>query len=224
MRGYNLYIKFHSPMIFYHLPVFDSIIAYCLAREMDKKRSIVFIQRPQQVPDNEIESFRRIIEHHTCLYPLPMASYLMPDNYPIEFLDSWKKRFDSKNSCIADFGKAKRQINTGSGPYRSYNMPLPAKIIQSGYFGFIGDGSRIIELIENNLVGIGKKISEGFGWIDEIELREIDYTCFDIARIRPVPLEMAKNHKITGRIIISGWKSPYWLKDNICECIVPDNL
>lgn len=221
MRGYNLFVKFYSPMVFYHLPVFDSIIAYCLAREMDRKRSMVFVQRPQQVPEREIESFQKIIEHHTPFYPVPMSSYLMPIDEPIDFLDSWKKRFDSKHSNIADFGKARRRIHTGSGPYRSYNMPLPAKIIQVGYFAFIGDGERILELIKNNLVGIGKKISEGFGWIDNVEIKEIDYTCFDIARMRPVPIEMAEKHKIIGRKMMAGWKSPYWLRENICECVVP---
>lgn len=221
MRGYNLFITFYSPLIYYQPPVFDSIVAYCLAREMDRKRSIVFIQRPQRVPKNEIESFHKIIEHHTCFYPLPMASYLMPIGVPVDFLDTWKKQFDSKFVHLADFGKAKRRVHTGSGHYRSYSAQMPAKAVTSAYFAFIGDGQKILDLMQNNLTGIGKKVSEGFGWIDKIEIKEVEYTHFDIARMRPVPLQLAEKYNITGKKIISGWKSPYWLKENICECVVP---
>ena len=222
MRGYNLFIKFYSPMVFYHLPILDSILAYCIVREKDKKRNIVSVHKIRQISEEEIKEFYRTIEHNTCFYPVPMTSCLLPIGKPLEFLDNWKKRFESKYSRIADFGKSRRRIDTSSGPYRSYRMPLPAKIIQMCIFAFIGDGERVLQLIEENLVGMGKKTTIGFGWIDKIELKPVEYSCFDIAKMRPIPITLAEKYKITGRKVIASWKFPYWQRENVCECIVPE--
>lgn len=222
MQSYNLYIKFYSPMIYYHPPTLDAIIAYCLAKEANDKRG--FYQLPGKIPDDNkrLDLLHTVIEHKGGGYGVPVSSYLQVIGPIIDFMDSWKKRFESKYAKIADFGKARRRINTASGQYRSYNMPLPAKIIKMGFFSFIGDGERIMKLIDLYIIGIGKKVGEGFGWIDKMELKESQLTWQDILHMRPVPLFLAENHQITGgRKMICGWKPPYWEKRNICECIVP---
>jgi len=222
MHPYNLFLKFYSPLVLYHPITLDAIVAYCLAvRRNNKNCKICF---PQQINDKDEKvkhELHHLITHHTPLYPVSMASNFQPIGTTTEYLDSWKKHFESKYAHLADFGKAKRKIDTGSGKYRSYNMPLPALVVQMGYFAFIGKGNQIVELLQDYVVAIGKKRSEGFGWIAEMDLREADYSAYDIARMRPVPKEIAKKNKITGKPAYCGWQSPYWLRENICECVVP---
>jgi len=223
MQSYKLKIKFYSPLILYDRITLDSLVAYALAIRRNTSGGLFCIpQQLQQRDDNVKHELHNLITHHTPLYPLTMASYLQPIGNKCEYLDSWKKQFDSKYSHLADFGKAKRRINTSSGKYRSYNMPLPAVVMQSGFFAFIGDGTGVLDLLEEYIVSIGKKRAEGFGWIDSMELIDEEYSCYDIARMRPVPIEIAKKHKITGILRNCAWQSPYWLRKNICECVVPE--
>lgn len=223
MKSYTLFVKFYSPLVYYHLPTLDALIAYCLAKEASQTRG--FYQLPCRIPKNNqgVDLLNKIIEHKGGGDGVPISSYLQPLEKPLEFMDSWKKRFDSKHSYLADFGRARRRIDTASGQYRSYNMPLPAKIISSCFFSFIGEGEKVVELITNNIIGIGKKRSEGFGWIDRLELKENTQTWQDILQMRPVPLWLVENHNLSleGEKKICGWKPPYWDKNNICECIVP---
>lgn len=223
MRSYKLFIRFYSPMVYYHRLTLDAVISYCLAREDNMKKQFCNYMIPQALPPNNnvLNTLHLIIEHKGGFCGVPVSSFLQPIGETAEYLDSWKKRFDSKHVHIADFHKARRRVDTASGKYRSYNNPLPAKAVNAGWFAFIGDGPEVVRLIENNIVGMGKKVSEGFGWIDGIELHDSELTWRDILAMRPVPLHLAENHGITGRHQIHGWRPPYWLKHNICECVVP---
>ena len=224
MQPYKLLLKFYSPLILYHPITLDSIVAWCVAMRRSNRRCKAFL--PQQLNEKDTgvikHELHQIIQHHTPLYPVAMASYFQPIGSTSEYLDSWKKRFESKYAYLANFGKARRRIDTGSGKYRSYDMPLPAIVTLAGYFAFIGKGEQVINLLQNYVVAIGKKRSMGFGWIDHMELQPANYTCYDIARMRPVPKEIAQKNKITGRLTYCAWQSPYWLRENICECVVPE--
>lgn len=210
-------------MVYYHQVTLDAIISYCLAREGNMKKQLGNYCIPQSLPPNNnmLNTLHLIIEHKGGAFGVPCSSFFQPIDEITEYLDSWKKRFESKHVYIADFKNAKRRINTASGQYRSYNNPLPGKVVNAGWFAFIGDGQEVMRLIESNIVGIGKKVSEGFGWIENMELRESELTWKEILAMRPVPLFIAENHGINGNRQIHGWKPPYWLKENICECIVP---
>lgn len=222
MQSYRLTIKFYSPLVLYDSITLDALVAYALAIRRNTRKGIFCIPQQIQKRDNEVKhELHNLITHHTPLYPVAMASYLQPLGSTAEYLDSWKKRFESKYSRLADFGKARRRVNTGSGKYRSYNMPLPAITMREGFFAFIGKGSEVVEIVEKHIVAIGKKRTEGFGWIEKMELSEADYSCYDIARMRPVPKDIAEKHHIRGEIRYCAWQSPYWLRKNMCECVVP---
>jgi len=222
MRPYKMTLSFYSPLVLYDPITLDALVAYVLAKKRNNLAGNFCVPQQIQRRDKEIKhELHNLITHHTPLYPVTMASWFQPLGESVEYLDSWKKRFDSKHSRLANFGKAKRRVNTSSGKYRSYNMPLPAVTIQTGFFAFIGKGAEIVEILEEYIVAIGKKRSEGFGWIKSITLSEADYTCYDIARMRPVPKEIAKRNKIKGALKYCAWKSPYWLRENMCECVVP---
>ena len=223
MQPYNLLVDFYSPIALYHPLALDSVVAYCLAKRRIKNCCKICLPQKVNGKDEEIKhELHHLITHHTSLYPVSMASNFQFVGPTSEYLDSWKKRFESKYAYLADFGKARRRINTGSGKYRSYNMPLPCIVGTMGYFAFIGKGPEIVDLLGQYIVALGKKRSEGFGWIKAMELKKANYSPYDIARMRPIPLEIAQRNKITGRRTICAWQSPYWLRENICECIVPE--
>lgn len=223
MRPYKLEISFYSPLILYHLITLDALVTYALAMRRPNHHKGYFCKPQIMIKQEDSDIIKRelhhLITHHTPLYPVTMASYIQPVQ-KIEYLDSWKKRFESKYAKLADFGKARRRIDTTSGKYRSYNMPLPAVVVQKAFFAFIGK-SDVADMVNDYIVGIGKKRNQGFGWIRDIELSEADYTCFDIACMRPIPEEIAKKHGIKGMLKYCAWQSPYWLRDNMCKCIVP---
>ncbi len=222
MRPYRLFVKFYSPLILYHQITLDAILAYCIATRLNENKGTFCLPQQIQGSDTKIKhELFKIIEHNTSFSPVPMASYFQSIGSTTEYLDSWKKRFESKYSHLADFGKAKKQVDTGSGKYRSYNMPLPAVVSNMGFFAFIGDSLKVLDLLEKHIVSIGKKRSAGFGWIDKMEVRDASYTCFDIAGMRPIPKSIAEKNKITGMSSYCAWRSPYWLRKNICECVVP---
>lgn len=222
MRPYKLAVSFYSPLVLYDPITLDALVAYALVTRRNTRLGTFCLPQQIQGRDEEVRhELHELIAHQTPLYPVTMASYLQPIGNVAEYLDSWKKRFESKYSRLADFGRARRRVNTGSGKYRSYNMPLPAMTMRAGFFAFIGKGPEVVELLESYVPAMGKKRAEGFGWIDRLELIEADYTCYDIARMRPVPREIAEKHKIKGMLKYCAWQSPYWLRKNMCECVVP---
>lgn len=226
MRAYKLNIKFYSPMVYFHPPTIDSIIAFCIAKESARKEGLTaYYNQPQALPFHNagLDVLHKIIKHKGGAHGVPVASYFQPDQ-EIEYLDSWKKRFDSAHAKIAHFGHGARRINTASGQFRSYNVPLDTKVVGSGSFFFIGDRQEVLRLLRGNIVGIGKKVSEGFGWIDRLSIEESDFIWRDILRLRPVPVSTAINYGIDGARLVCAWKPPYWKRENICECVVPEKI
>lgn len=228
MQPYTLHLKFYSPCIYYHPITLDAVISWCIAHEHLQADGLMgFYQKPGEVPDTYgLDRLDKVIKHIGGGYGVPCSSFMQPAHEPIEFLDSWKKRFENRFAHLADFGKAKRRIDTASGQYRSYNMLLPAKAISDCRFAFIGDGEEVVRLLRDNLVGVCKKVSEGFGWISDIELVEAEWTWQDVCRMRPFPLKFAKQEAYDlgierPNMAICGWKPPYWLRRNIEACIVP---
>ena len=225
IASYTLWLKFYSPIVYYQPPTIDAIVSYCLAIEHAKAEG-QFTQfcKPQAITGNDagLNDLDKLIVHKGGAFGVPVSSFLQPVGETHDFFDSWKKRWDSEHSQYADFNKGARKVNTASGEFRSYNMPLPAHTIDAGWFAFIGDGKRVARLIRDNIIGIGKKVNEGFGWIDKIELRDSSLEWKNILKMRPVPLFLAENHGIHGRVQICGWKPPYWDRRNICECVVPE--
>jgi hypothetical protein len=151
---------------------------------------------------------------------VPLCTSMMFDDEPVDFMDSWKKRWESKYSTYAAFGKAKRQVNTASGKYRSYNMPLPGKLVKSGYWEFIGEES-LESLLKETIWGIGKKTSMGFGIVEGYQLDGSENNELYILKNRPVPLKIARQYGIqTGTVKYCSWIYPYWDNKNMTECII----
>jgi CRISPR type IV-associated protein Csf3 len=61
-------------------------------------------------------------------------------------------------------------VNTSSGEFKSYNAALPYAATDSLTFFFEGDADRVVELIEEHVPAVGKKRSQGFGRIRDVQV------------------------------------------------------
>jgi len=65
-------------------------------------------------------------------------------------------------------------VNTSSGEFKSYNAALPYSATDSLTFFFEGDAERTVDLIETHVPAIGKKRSQGFGRIRDVQVTSAD--------------------------------------------------
>ena len=223
MKGYKFTARFYSPPVFFDPPILDALVHYAIEKELGRGSTRCVYLIPQKVRgprpgvDGVREMYKLIRYWEGGIF---LSTALQFDAHP-EFLDSWKKRFDSKHSRLVDFGKARRRIDTASGQYRSYNMPLPAHAIREGWWYFIGDGPAVLDLLERNISAVGKKRSEGFGQVKEFSLEEMVRTPREIMALRPIPKEYADKMGIVGNERIMAWRPPYWSRANQALCVVP---
>lgn len=217
MTGYRLDVTFYSPCVFYHRPILDSILSYCLQRE--SHRHVGYYAGTWR--DREFEGINRLPEIIAFKGDIPLTTFMQFDQKQPMYIDSWKKRFEPKYARLADFGKARRRIDTSSGQYRSFNMPLQAHVIQAGWFYFIGGGMTVKRLLDKWIWAIGKKPSEGFGVIDHLEVSMWDLIPRDILAARPVPIEIAREIDLPGVEQYCAWRPPYWDRKNHARCMVP---
>jgi len=212
---YKITFKMISPICFIDLPVFDGIIAYAYCKE---KLGNNFVQKLSI--DNLIDFSEMPIKKHKNGYFI--ASQMFFDNN-INFNLSWRKRWESKYDFLVD-GK-NRKIRTNKGEFKSYDMPLNLYSIPEVYFIFDSDNiSEVGQLINKYIVGIGKKISQGYGFYSDYYIEKIDID-FDKKIYRPIPLdllpcELNDNYEIK----FTSWKPPYWYQNNFELCVIPKNI
>lgn len=100
------------------------------------------------------------------------ASYGFGNNK--EFVTRWGKRFCTKYDDLINFtGRGKQRIETGSGHFKNYHMPLVVKSFKEIIFFARGN----LEEIKKALLSvnfIGKKSSQGYGEVREWIFEEIE--------------------------------------------------
>jgi len=82
----------------------------------------------------------------------------------------WRKHFD--DDPVHQIKET--HINTSSGSFKSYNAALPYSATDTLQFFFEGDPERVRELIKDHIAAIGKKRSQGFGRIRDVQVTSAD--------------------------------------------------
>ena len=218
MRAYQLILKFYSPLLISHPPMLDSVIAYAL--EHKTSQCTGYFERNLGLDKNMLNFPSMIKKYILFIDDVALISELRFDDH-IEFLDFSTKKFETKFPDFADFGKAKRRVNIQGFWSGSRKTPLRCIAANQAYWYFIGDGGKVWSLFQNYIIGIGKRVNSGWGWIDKIELRMSDFDKIDILKLRPVPAKMAIKYSIDGQHKLCAYKIPYWDRDNVAECVVP---
>ncbi len=82
----------------------------------------------------------------------------------------WRSHFDND----PDHQIKETHVNTSSGEFKSYNAALPYSATDTLQFFFEGDPERVRELIKDHIAAIGKKRSQGFGRIRDVQVTSAD--------------------------------------------------
>ncbi len=208
---HKITFELSSQICFIDRPVFDSILARCYI--LEKYGGI-----EQNLSIDNVDSFDDLpIKKHGDGYFL---SSIMFFDKALNSTGSWKKRWQNKHDGMVDFGKTKRRVQINKGGFKSYDTPLNLYSIKKIWFYFEGDPDKVRHLVSKRLVGIGKKVSQGFGWFSRFEITASDKD-FDTELLRPIPLGKTK---LPGELRYCGWKPPYWLPENMCNCVYPKDL
>jgi len=133
----------------------------------------------------------------------------------------WRKRFD----VDLDHQVKRTQINTTSGEFKSYNAALPYNAADKLMFFFEGDPEAVERLIRHHISGIGKKQSQGFGFIRDIEVKEAEgmssAVYHDGHLLRSIPASFLDGTPTDIHIERRTVRPPYWHADNQTMAIPP---
>jgi CRISPR type IV-associated protein Csf3 len=138
----------------------------------------------------------------------------------------WRKHFDDDPVHQVK----ETHINTSSGSFKSYNAALPYAGVDELTFFFEpapdSDPERVVELIERHVSGIGKKRSQGFGQIRDLDLVDATETVGSAlyhngALLRSTPASFA-DRVISGvRMERRTARPPYWHAANQTMAFTP---
>lgn len=227
----NHKITFHlaDPMTMNRRMVFDSLLAKAYGEE----------HHPEKMKANALTidkadlinfSGMPLIKHPQGYW---MASWMFynEEKPVVEGTARWRKRWHNTHDRQAFFLGNKKVANN-RGRHKSYDMPIRMLDIRKCWFYFQSEAPEEVQrLIEKHIPCLGKKRSQGNGWIDRFEIAAIDYNPFDKAIIRPVPVTEANikanlKEGFTFNIKTKkmAWKSPYWLPENKSDCFLPTSF
>jgi hypothetical protein len=198
---YKITFEMLSPIIYYDLPIFDSIIAYCKYKE---QMGVSDFHTPHGA---EIIEFELPLKKHELGFYL--ASYMCFDG-SVEGEDAWRKQWESKYDDIVDFGKTRKRINVGSGRFKSYDIPFVTQHNKQIWFYFDGDKDIVSQLISSYLNGIGKKSIIGYGNFADFVIEPSEEE--QMVYYRPMPISAFMH--TTGfhcKTKQGRYKPPYWL-------------
>lgn len=141
------------------------------------------------------------------------------------YRDTIYKRFTDKETHKLTHRQQKGRIKTNQGHFKDFMINLPIIITDTITFYCNGDKKELERLL-SHLTSIGKKTSIGSGRIRNIIITETneDYSFFKENHImRPIPATM-DIPVFEGMIFQKQpYKPPYWDKNNVCMCMVPEN-
>jgi len=198
---YKITFDMLSPIIYYDLPILDSIISYCKYREQ-MQFSDFHTPHGAEIIDFELP----IRKHELGFY---LASYMCFDT-SIEGEDAWRKQWESLYDDIVDFGKARKRINIGSGQFKSYDIPFVTQHSKKIWFYFDGDAKEVAGLISAYLAGIGKKSVIGYGAFSGFSIEPCNSE--QMLYYRPVPVSAFMNMSgFQTHTKIGRYYPPYWL-------------
>jgi len=117
-------------------------------------------------------------------------------------------------------------VNTSSGEFKSYNAALPYAATDSLTFFFEGDADRVVELIEDHVPAVGKKRSQGFGRIRDVQVTSaegaVESAIYHNGRVlRSLPAKHAPIPDPSFRYERRTVRPPYWHAANQTMAVPP---
>ena len=196
----------------------DSILSYLCLR--DALGDLFYCMPTEETID--VSLLNLPLKRTSDVYHSSVGIYT--DNVKL-YRDTIYKRFTDKETHKLTHRQQKGRIKTNQGHFKDFMINLPIIITDTITFYCNGDKKELERLL-SHLTGIGKKTSIGSGRIRNITITETneDYSFFKENHImRPIPATMDVP-VFEGMIFQKQpYKPPYWDKNNVCMCIVPEN-
>lgn len=211
-------VEFYSPPVWYTPPLLDSVVAYALNRAATLAEGRASYCGPAWDRTGIWQQLRLLVRQAGGC---SVCTELQLEGPDLPARESIKKRFEARYRDLIDWGGKRAKINTSAAPWRGYDKPMPAHAVAAGYWDVSGDIEAILGLLTAHVVGIGKDVNAGFGWVRSLAALPLDVPTVEILRRRPVPVAIARQAGLTGgRIEVRAWKCPYWSRANVTECVV----
>ena len=196
----------------------DSILSYLCLR--DALGDLFYCMPTEETID--VSLLNLPLKRTSDVYHSSVGIYA--DNVKL-YRDTIYKRFTDKETHKLTHRQQKGRIKTNQGHFKDFMINLPIIITDTITFYCNGDKKELERLL-SHLTSIGKKTSSGSGRIRNITITETseDYSFFKENHImRPIPATMDVP-VFEGMIFQQQpYKPPYWDKNNVCMCIVPEN-
>lgn len=192
---------------------FDSILHYIIHRDAYGREDLCVPGEPVK-PDGHRDTalpLARVNEDGPMWFYA--ASWAQWPASIAEGGDHWSSRFPLQRTKFLD--TARTSIDTASGPYKGYRMPIFYRHALSICWYVVGEPSRIERLLPH-MTHLGKKTSQGWGTVGEwrVQESEHDYSVRgpDGKLMRAVPSEQG---------VIAGFRPSYWYSKNQAPCLLP---
>ena len=196
----------------------DSILSYLCLR--DALGDLFYCMPTEETID--VSLLNLPLKRTSDVYHSSVGIYA--DNVKL-YRDTIYKRFTDKETHKLTHRQQKGRIKTNQGHFKDFMINLPIIITDTITFYCNGDKKELERLL-SHLTSIGKKTSIGSGRIRNITITETneDYSFFKENHImRPIPATM-DIPVFEGMIFQKQpYKPPYWDKNNVCMCMVPEN-
>lgn len=134
------------------------------------------------------------------------------------------KRFTDKETFHLTKKQQKGRIKTNQGHFKDFMIDLPLLLTNKVTFYCNGDKKELKRLLKH-LKAIGKKTDIGGGRIKKTNITGTpeDYSFFKDNKImRPIPTNMKIPIFEGMKIQRQPYKPPYWNKENMVMCFVPE--
>lgn len=196
----------------------DSILAYAwmLVHHPDE------LQNNFLTSENLIEPDLPLAKDENGRWKTSLGFYVQYD----EIVEYWHKKinnFDAEK--YVDFKGRRGKIDSQKGEFKAYRMPQIIRVISDIEFYCVGDPNEIKRYL-SWVTNIGKKGSQGYGYVKEWVIEEIDgdysdYGPYGIMRTKPFTGELPNDGQ-TYQIKKMRLKPPYHLHVDRVPCIIPN--
>lgn len=227
-QNLEITIRLGSPICAIDNILLDSLLSFCVVRDMLGEDYFIQASQNKVGTKEEIdEMLGQILDKKNGVY---CASAAIGNHR--EFVSHWSKRWASKyDDLVREEKRKKHRVDIGAGHFKGYRMPVVLKAVNKIKFYARGDKNKIEHLLNSYLFFIGKKRSQGYGEIKNIDIKVIeqDYSlCKDNEIMRPIPVKYAEEYAemLMKKQIYINMKEhavipPYWRNDNRESCLMP---
>jgi CRISPR type IV-associated protein Csf3 len=236
IRGNNMYritFDLSSPLIAGDQISLDGLLAWCAIEDAKYQEKLGSYEEIDHiVNDLPLKKFPFISDRGDDFFYGATSMFTDPEALVAVDTVYVNKRFPLERA-MEFLPHYKPQINEGSGFNKGYRIPFETITVNRIYFDFDGDPEKVGELLNNWMLGLGKKTSIGFGHIRKIHpIREVAGSPLvspeGFAR-RTIPVAAAAAVGVQNgleRTAMVFYRPPYspYHPERRAECIVPKAL